>query len=67
MPGGGSNFMGLHGVLRVEAPSRMDALIAAHRQLSGRGEVTVLGYRGGDSMPLGFSGVEQTSRPRKWS
>jgi hypothetical protein len=59
MQGGGSSFMGIHGVLRVEAPSRVDALIAAHRQLSGRGEVTVLGYRGGESLPLGLTAAEQ--------
>ncbi|MGH7515083.1 MAG: hypothetical protein ACREOQ_19430 [Gemmatimonadales bacterium] len=59
LPGGGSNFMGIRGLLRVEAPSRADALIAAHRQLAPRGEVTVLGYRGGDSWPLGFSDQEQ--------
>lgn len=58
-PGGGLNFMGVHGLLRVEAPSRADALIAAHHQLLARGEVTVLGYRGGDSWPLGFSDQEQ--------
>ena len=53
------NFMGIRGLLRVEAPSRADALVAAHRQLSGRGEVTVLGYRGSDSWPLGLGEQEQ--------
>lgn len=48
-PSGGLNFLGLHGLLRVEAPSRADALIAAHCQLAARGDVTVLGYCGGDS------------------
>ena len=57
-PTGGSNFMGIRGVLRVEAPSRVEALIAAHHQLSGRGEVTVLGYQG-DSSPLGLGAAEQ--------
>jgi hypothetical protein len=56
-------FFALRGLLRIEAPSRADALIAAHRQLSARGEVTVLGYRGGDSWPLSFSEPEHAAPP----
>lgn len=55
------NFMGLRGVLAVQASSRVAAYIAAYRELSARGEVTVLEYRDGDERPLGLSEQERQS------
>jgi hypothetical protein len=59
--GEASSFMGLRDVLPVKASSRVDAYLAAYRELSPLGEVTVLGYRNGDERPLGFSEQEQES------
>lgn len=59
--GEASSFMGLRDVLPVKASSRVDAYLAAYRELSARGEVTVLGYRNGDERPLGFDAQEQES------
>jgi hypothetical protein len=59
--GEASSFTGLRGMLPVKASSRVDAYMAAYRELSARGEVTVLGYRNGDEEPLGFDEHEQES------
>jgi hypothetical protein len=57
--GEASSFMGLRDQLSVKASSRVEAYMAAYRELSAKGEVTVLGYRNGDERPLGFGEQEQ--------
>lgn len=61
---GAVRFWGSRGLLAVEAPTRVEAYVAAYRALSARGQVTVLRSGGGEGRPLGFTELEETAVER---